>query len=180
VPEANSPEGAGDTQPSRCRATGQRRTTPPGIRCRDQGAKRHENGLAATVVTMHRRSLHVVSLTLIRDRPGPSRLLDMVEGRSKQVFKTWLAGRPQAGHDQLEVVAMDGFTQFKTAAAESLPTPSPRWTRSMSSGTPADAERLDRSTNRRRRRTVDPLSERGTRCPVEARTSDSARVQDVG
>jgi len=26
-----------------------------------------------------------------RDRPGPARLLDMVEGRSKQVFKTWLA-----------------------------------------------------------------------------------------
>jgi len=47
--------------------------------------------------------------------------LDMVEGRSKQVFKTWLAGRPQAWRDQLEVVAMDGFTGFKTAAAEELP-----------------------------------------------------------
>jgi hypothetical protein len=32
----------------------------------------------------------------------------MVEGRSKQVFKTWLAARPQAWRDQLEVVAMDG------------------------------------------------------------------------
>ena len=63
----------------------------------------------------------IIDLTPIRDRTGPSRLLDMVEGRSKQVFKTWLAGRPQAWRDQLEVVAMDGFTGFKTAAAEELP-----------------------------------------------------------
>ena len=38
----------------------------------------------------------IIDLTPIRDRTGPSRLLDMVEGRSKQVFKTWLAARPQA------------------------------------------------------------------------------------
>jgi transposase len=63
----------------------------------------------------------IIDLTPIRDRTGPSRLLDMVEGRSKQVFKTWLAARPQAWRDQLEVVAMDGFTGFKTAAAEELP-----------------------------------------------------------
>jgi hypothetical protein len=36
----------------------------------------------------------VIDLTPIREKTGPSRLLDMVEGRSKQVFKTWLAGRP--------------------------------------------------------------------------------------
>jgi transposase len=63
----------------------------------------------------------IIDLTPIRDRTGPARLLDMVEGRSKQVFKTWLAERPQAWRDQLEVVAMDGFTGFKTAAAEELP-----------------------------------------------------------
>ena len=63
----------------------------------------------------------IIDLTPIRDGTGPSRLLDMVEGRSKQVFKTWLAERPQAWRDQLEVVAMDGFTGFKTAAAEELP-----------------------------------------------------------
>jgi transposase len=45
----------------------------------------------------------------------------MVEGHSKQVFKTWLAGRPQAWRDRIEVVAMDGFTGFTTAAAEELP-----------------------------------------------------------
>ena len=63
----------------------------------------------------------IIDLTGIRDGTGPSRLLDMVEGRSKQVFKTWLAGREQAWRDQLEVVAMDGFTGFKTATTEELP-----------------------------------------------------------
>ena len=45
----------------------------------------------------------------------------MVEGRSKQVFKTWLAARPQAWRDAVEVVAMDGFTGFKTATSDELP-----------------------------------------------------------
>jgi transposase len=63
----------------------------------------------------------VIDLTGIRDGTGPSRLLDMVEGRSKQVFKQWLAERHQAWRDAVEVVAMDGFTGFKTASAEELP-----------------------------------------------------------
>ena len=62
----------------------------------------------------------VIDLTPTRDGTGPARLLDMVEGRSKQVFKTWLATRPQAWRDGIEVVAMDGFTGYKTAAAEEL------------------------------------------------------------
>ena len=45
----------------------------------------------------------------------------MVEGRSKSVFKTWLAERDQAWRDSVEVVAMDGFTGFKTATTEELP-----------------------------------------------------------
>src|SRR5690606_20700107 len=56
-----------------------------------------------------------------RDGTGPSRLLDMVPGRSKQTFKTWLANRPETFRAGLEVVAMDGFTGFKTATAEELP-----------------------------------------------------------
>ena len=64
----------------------------------------------------------IIDLTPIRDGTGPSRLLDMVEGRSKQVFKTWLADRPTTWREAVEVVAMDGFTGFKTAAAEELPT----------------------------------------------------------
>ncbi|MGI8723108.1 MAG: ISL3 family transposase [Geodermatophilaceae bacterium] len=63
----------------------------------------------------------IVDLTPIRKRSGPARLLDMVEGRSKQAFKTWLAARPKVWRDKIDVVAMDGFTGFKTAAAEELP-----------------------------------------------------------
>jgi transposase len=63
----------------------------------------------------------IIDLTGIRAGTGPARLLDMIEGRSKQAFKTWLAERPEAWRQGVEVVAMDGFTGFKTAAAEELP-----------------------------------------------------------
>ena len=63
----------------------------------------------------------IIDLTPVRDGTGPARLLDMVEGRSKQAFKTRLADRPQDWRDGVEVVAMDGFTGFKTAAVEELP-----------------------------------------------------------
>ena len=59
--------------------------------------------------------------TPIRAGSGPARWLDMVEGRSKQVFKQWLSQREQSWRDGVEVVAMDGFTGFKTATAEELP-----------------------------------------------------------
>jgi transposase len=63
----------------------------------------------------------IIDLTPVRDGTGPARLLDMVEGRSKQAFKTWLAEQPEAWRDGVEVVAMDGFTGFKTATTEELP-----------------------------------------------------------
>jgi transposase len=63
----------------------------------------------------------ILDLTAVRRGTGPARLLDMVEGRSKQAFKSWLAGRPRAWRDGVEVVAMDGFTGFKTATTEELP-----------------------------------------------------------
>ena len=63
----------------------------------------------------------IIDLTPVREGTGPARLLDMVEGRSKQAFKRWLAERDQAWRDGVEVVAMDGFTGFKTAAAEEVP-----------------------------------------------------------
>ena len=63
----------------------------------------------------------ILDLTPIRDRRGPSRLLDMIPGRSKRVFKTWLASQPHTWRERIEIVAMDGFTGFKSAAAEELP-----------------------------------------------------------
>jgi transposase len=63
----------------------------------------------------------IIDLTPIRDGTGPSRLLDMVQGRSKRAFKTWLAARSTSWREGLEVVAMDGFTGFKTATTEELP-----------------------------------------------------------
>ncbi|GAA1626179.1 ISL3 family transposase [Kribbella alba] len=63
----------------------------------------------------------IIDLTGIHDGTGQARLLDMVEGRSKQAFKTWLTERPDAWRDAVEVVAMDGFTGFKTATTEELP-----------------------------------------------------------
>ncbi|MCL6421928.1 ISL3 family transposase [Brachybacterium sp. JHP9] len=63
----------------------------------------------------------IVDLTANRAGTGPARLLDMIEGRSKEVFKSWLGARPAAWRDGIEIVAMDGFTGFKTAAAEVLP-----------------------------------------------------------
>ena len=38
----------------------------------------------------------IIDLTPIRDQTGPARLLDMVEGRSKQAFKRWLADREES------------------------------------------------------------------------------------
>ena len=63
----------------------------------------------------------IIDLTPVRDGTGPSRLLDMIEGRSKAVFRGWLQQQTPAFRDGIEVVAMDGFTGFKTAAAEELP-----------------------------------------------------------
>ncbi len=63
----------------------------------------------------------VIDLTPVRGDTGPARLLDMVEGRSKAVFRAWLDQQSPAFRDGIEIVAMDGFTGFKTASAEALP-----------------------------------------------------------
>jgi len=63
----------------------------------------------------------IIDLTPLRAGRGPARLLDMVEGRSKKAFKDWLSQQDAAWRDRIEVVAMDGFTGFKTAAKEELP-----------------------------------------------------------
>src|SRR5690242_20560018 len=63
----------------------------------------------------------IIDLTAVRAGTGPARLLDMVEGRSKQAFKQWLSQREESWRADVEVVAMDGFTGFKTATTEALP-----------------------------------------------------------
>lgn len=63
----------------------------------------------------------VIDLTPVRDRIGPARLLDMVEGRSTAAFQQWLQQRDDAFRTAVEVVAMDGFTGFKTATTKELP-----------------------------------------------------------
>jgi len=64
----------------------------------------------------------IIDLTPVRDGSGPARLLDMVAGRSKQVFASWLAARPKAWAGGIEVVAMDGFTASSPRPSRSCPT----------------------------------------------------------
>ncbi|GAA4883378.1 hypothetical protein GCM10025788_24010 [Serinicoccus chungangensis] len=63
----------------------------------------------------------MIVLAPVRDGTGPSRLLAMLDGRSKKVFGDWLAERDQAWRDGIEVVAMDGFAGLETATTEELP-----------------------------------------------------------
>ena len=62
----------------------------------------------------------IIDLTPTRTKTGPSRLLAVVEGRSKKVFKTWLEAQTEQFRDGVEVVAMDGFTGYKNAAVEAI------------------------------------------------------------
>lgn len=104
----------------------------------------------------------IIDLTPVREKTGPARLLDMVEGRSKAVFKRWLAARPQQWQNGIEVVAMDGFTGFKTAAAEELPDAAPIMDPFHVIRLTGDAlencrRRVQRDVFGRRGRTGDPL-----------------------
>ena len=62
-----------------------------------------------------------IDLTGIRDGTGPARLLDMVKGRSKKAFTTWLAARPQGLAQRRRGRRVDGFTGLETATTEELP-----------------------------------------------------------
>ncbi len=63
----------------------------------------------------------VSDLTPGRDDTGTARLLDMVPGRSKEVFKTWLEAQTAEFRAGVEIVAMDGFTGYKSATTEAVP-----------------------------------------------------------
>ena len=63
----------------------------------------------------------IIDLTPALEGTGRARLLDLVPGRSAAALKSWLADQSQAFRDRVEVVAMDGFGGYKTAAADVLP-----------------------------------------------------------
>jgi transposase len=102
----------------------------------------------------------------------------MVEGRSKQAIKAWLADRPEARREAVEVVAMDGVTGFKTATTDELPDAMPvmdpfTWCaspgmRRMSAvaGSPNGWLRSRRRLEGDERPSVDELSHRSVRAEI--------------
>src|SRR6201993_885952 len=63
----------------------------------------------------------IIDLTPVLDGTGRARLLDLVPGRSAAALKSWLADQSPQFRDQVQVVAMDGFGGYKTAATDQLP-----------------------------------------------------------
>jgi transposase len=63
----------------------------------------------------------IIDLTPVHDHSGPARLLDMVEGRSATALASWLAAQPDEFAQAVEVIAMDGFAGYKTAATAVVP-----------------------------------------------------------
>src|SRR5690606_28744938 len=104
----------------------------------------------------------IIDLTPIRDRTGPSRLLDIVEGRSKKAFKTWLAAQSQAFRHGIEDIAMNGFAGYKSAAAEeqpdAVPVMDPFHVVALAGGAVERCrQRIQQETLGHRRRSGDPL-----------------------
>jgi hypothetical protein len=63
----------------------------------------------------------IIDLTPTYERTGPARLLDLVQGRSATALASWLAAAPADFAQAVEVIAMDGFAGYKTAATEVVP-----------------------------------------------------------
>jgi transposase len=63
----------------------------------------------------------IIDLTPTHDQTGPARLLDLVEGRSAAALSSWLAAQPSDFARAVEVIAMDGFAGYKTAATQIIP-----------------------------------------------------------
>ena len=71
----------------------------------------------------------IIDLTPVRDRSGPARLVDVAPGRSKTVFKTWLAARGESWRGRVEVVATGRFHRVPRAPpARSSHKPGRSWT----------------------------------------------------
>lgn len=122
----------------------------------------------------------IIDLTPAREKTGPARLLDMVEGGSKAVFKQWLAARPAEWSERIEVVAMDGFSGFKTATAEELPDAVPvmdpfHVVRLAGDALDRTRQRVQQDTLGHRGRTGDPLY--GVRCTLHTGAGFLAQKQ---
>ena len=63
----------------------------------------------------------IIDLTPIHEHSGPARLIDMVAGRSATALASWLSAQPAGFTQAVEVIAMDGFAGYKTAATEIIP-----------------------------------------------------------
>jgi transposase len=63
----------------------------------------------------------IIDLTPTHDQSGPARLLDLVAGRSATALAPWLTAQPADFVAGVQVVAMDGFAGYKTAASEVIP-----------------------------------------------------------
>jgi transposase len=104
----------------------------------------------------------IIDLTPVHDQTGPARLLDMVAGRSATALASWLAAQPAAFAQSVEVIAMDGFAGYKTAAAAVVPdavTVMDPFHVVALAGTKLDLirQRIQQQTLGRRGRTGDPL-----------------------
>ena len=124
----------------------------------------------------------IIDLTPVRHRSGPARLLDVVPGRSKKVLKTWLSQRDQDWRGRVEVVAMDGFTGFKSAADQELPAAravmDPFHVVSLAAGKLDECRRrIQRAIAGRRGRASDPLyrARRTLRTGADLLTDTQAR-----
>jgi transposase len=67
----------------------------------------------------------IIDLTPVLEGTGRARLLDLVPGRSAAALTSWLSAQSAAFRDRVEVVAMDGFGGYKTAATDQLPEATP-------------------------------------------------------
>jgi len=63
----------------------------------------------------------IIDLTPVHDRSGPARLLDVVAGRSATALASWLSAQTADFAQTVQVIAMDGFAGYKTAAAQVIP-----------------------------------------------------------
>lgn len=71
----------------------------------------------------HNRKAHGDGfVTVIVDMTNkPARLLDVVKGRSSQALQSWLNQRDHSFRDRIEVVSMDGFAGYASAAEAAVP-----------------------------------------------------------